>query len=383
LAFSHRGRTHSLKVEFQNHAGLNVEAFRIIRKGNNVFISGAGPEMSIELLELAPERDQAPDHQILKSVDQESWAIPELREGSLYLAIDSSRQAAPCLVMGPVVNENEDSRTFIGCIAIADEDERLKCLLDLFQQITALPNEGFNSGQIDDCLQWLGRFQSVLQWLDPFLVLVANPVLAHKMLVLARLRNHTQALQGLLWGLDEVPLFWHRLRVCEGVEILEWADKEFASEAREVVRDLLEELPLQRMLQQLSKSPAPLQRATYELWRDQWQLRAMQWRDLANGQVGTRSTSIGLASSSLWSSLSESHELRSLLESRCQQVPDSIEDIHRTYLLAPFELALCVAFQLEIPPVLQDDLIYARYAISPDDFDNAYSIAVTLMERMK
>lgn len=383
LAFSHRGRTHSLKVEFQNHAGLNIEAFRIVRKGNNIFISGAGPEMNIELLELAPDRGHPPDHRTLKSVDQESWAIPDLREGSLYLAIDSSRQASPCLVMGPVVNEKEDARTFIGCIAIADKDERLKCLLDLFQKITALPNDGFNSGQIDDCLQWLGRFQSVLQWLDPFLVLVANPVLAHKMLVLARLRNNTQSLQGLLWGLDEVPLFWHRLRMSEGVEILEWADREFASKAREVVRDLLEELPLQRMLQQLSKSPALFQKATYEAWRDQWQVRALQWSDLANGQIAARSASIGLASSALWNILSESHELRSLLESRCQQVPNSIEDIHRTYLLAPFELALCVASQLEIPPVLQDDLIYARYAISPDDFDNAYCIAVTLMERMK
>ncbi len=383
LAFSHRGRTHSLKVEFPNHAGLNVEAFRIIRKGNNVFISGAGPEMNIKLLELAPVRGHAPEHHTLTSVDQENWGIPDLREGSLFLAIDSSRQAAPCLVMGPVINDDVDSRTFVGCIGIADEAKRLKCLLDFFHKITALPNDGFNAGQIDDCLQWLGRFQSVLQWLDPFLVLVANPVLAHKMLVLAKLQNHTQALQGLLWGLDEVPLFWHRLRVSEGLEILEWADSNFASEAKDVVRDLLEELPLHRMLQQLSKSPGSLQRATYELWRDQWQVCALQWCDSANGIMASRSASIGLASSSLWSNLSESPELKSLLESHCQQVPDSIEDIHRTYLLAPFELALCVAYQLEIPEVLRDDLIYARYAISTDAFDNAYSIAVTLMELMK
>lgn len=384
LAFSYRGRTHSLRVEFPNQAGLNIEAYRIYRKENHLCISGASDEMNIELLELAPEKDQGSiDFTLDKNKDQESWAIPELRVGSLYLAIDTSRQAAPCLVMGPVVNEAEDSRTFIGCIAIADEDERLKSLLNMFQQITSQPNDGFNSGQIDDCLHWMGRFQFVLQWLDPFLVLAANPILAHKMLVLARLRNHIQALQGLHWWLDKVPLFWHQLRVIDGIAILEWTDREFASQALEIVRDLLEELPLQRIQQQLSKSPTQLLTATFELWRDQWQVRALQWSDSANRQKGTRPALIGLESSALWSNLSDNQQLRLLLESQCLQVPDSIEDIHRTYLLAPFELALCVAYQIKIPEALRDDLIYARYAISPDAFDNAYCIAVTLMERMK
>jgi hypothetical protein len=383
LAFDYRGRTNALRIEFPNHAGLEIEAYRIIRRDDCISISGASDGMNVDLVELSPEMGRVPVSHTLERLNEDSWTIPPLREGRLYLAIDSSHQAAPCLVRGHTSSDREDRNTFVGCVAITDEHERSRSLLELFQKITAKPNEGFNSGQIGDCLDWLGRFQQVLPWLDPFLVLASNPAIALKMLALARLRNHTEAQQGLRWGLDEVPLFWHRLNVRDGAEIVEWTHAEFAGEARDAIRDLVHELPLQAVLQQLSSGALPLVKAAYGAWRDQWQIRVQHWSDLADGRTGARSNSIKDAATSLWSNLAEAQELKSLLESRCQQVPDSIGEIHRSYLLAPFELALCAAYRLDIPAVLRDDLIYARYAILPEAFDDAFCVATILMERMK
>jgi hypothetical protein len=383
LAFDSRGRTHALRIEFPNHAKLEVEAYRISRNGDQVSISGASEAMNIELLELVTKTDETPASVILQRLDQESWVIPPLREGCLYLAMDGSHQAAPCLVKGPTSSDELDLRTFAGCVAISEEGERSRCLSELFQKITTQPGDGFNSGQIDECLDWLGRFQHVLTWLDPFLVLAANPVLAVKLLALARFRNQTQAQQGLRWGLDEVPLFWHRLTALDGAGVAEWANVEFGAEAPDAVRDLLQELPLQAVLHELSNAELPRLQAVYGAWRDQWQIRVQQWSDLSRGRAGTRSKEIGDVATSLWSNLAEAHELQSLLETRCQQVPDSIVDIHRSYLWAPFELALCVAYQLDISPLLRDDLIYARYAVSPEAFDDAFCVAIVLMERMK
>ena len=383
LAFDYCGKTSALRIEFPNQSGLDVEAYRIMWRQERVSIPGASSGMQVDLVDLAQTESEDLASSTLERLTGEDWALPPLREGHLYLAIDSSSQAAPCLVKGSGVIESGESRTFKGCIAVSDKDERANSLLALFQRITTKPNEGFNSGQIEECLTWMGRLQSVLQWLDPFLVLASNPVLAVRFLALATLRKHTAALQGLQWGLDEVPLFWHHLTALDSASVVEWANAEFGAEGQGEVLTLLIDLPMQAATQQLAGGDLTALKAKFEARRDQWQICVRQWSDLSRGLTGIRSTGIGTAAASVWNNIVELKQLKSLLETRCQQVPHSSVDMHRTYLLAPFELAICTTYRLDMPPVLRDDLIYARYAISPEAFDDAFCVATILMERTK
>ena len=316
-------------------------------------------------------------------VNQDCWEIPPLREGRLYLAVDASHQAAPCLVGEHSPVEQGGQYSFLESVALTDERERSTNLLGFFRRVTAEPEQEFHVGQIDVCLDWMGRFQHVLTWLHPFLVLALHPEIALKILILARLRGHIKAEQGLRWSLDEVPLFWHQLAGLDSAKIPSWNHAQFTEETRNQAQELIKELPFQEILGQLSCSPLPLLQATHSAWRDEWQRRVQSWGDQANGRLGIRSSEIARSAELLWNSLAEAPELKTLLEVRCQQVPEGIEELHRTYLLAPFELAASIVHCLELPAHLRDDLIYARYVISPDAFDSAFCVAKILMERMK
>lgn len=383
LAFSFRGRTSTVTVEYPNEVKLQIEAVRIKRDGNSVSIGGAGPEVTIELHELVPYAGRPAKCIQLERVDQSKWMIPPLPEGSQYLAIDSSYQAAPCLVAGPSSALQAESRTFAGCVALPDAEERVGRLMDLYESIAANPGEAFKSAQFHICLDWFARFKFVLPWVDPFLVLAQKPELALKVLVVARVRNNVEAQRGLIWALDEVPLFWHMLTPVIEANVTEWAISHFGTQSFEDINAFFRELGMSEKLHSIWGRPRPFFEMTHGAWHAGWQIQALAWTDASAMHFGTRSQAMGALASTLWEKLANNEQLRSLLLCRCNRVPHGVEDLHRTYLLAPFDLALAVAFGIELEPSLRDDLIYARYAINPEQFDESFCFAISLIELLK
>lgn len=339
--------------------------------------------MTVELHELIPQDGQTSQCIPLEPHDQSSWIIPSLAEGSQYLAIDTSYQAAPCLVTGTSKCLLGESRTFTGCVALSNEEERLRGLADLFESITFSPSEASRSAQFDICLDWFGRFKFILPWVDPFLVLASKPELALKVLVVAKIRGHIEAQLGLKWALDEVPLFWHGLTPHMRAKALDWARLKFGAQNEEGLQDLMREIGLSEKYMHLSGRPDLFFHLTRDSWHTAWQHCVLSWKDASEGHFGMRPLAVVASVSGLWGEISDNERLSSLLFARCSQVPYDVNDLHCTYLLAPFDLALAVSFGVELEPSVRDDFIYARYAIDPVQFDESFCFAIALIELLK
>jgi len=375
LAFHPRGRTHALKVEFENGPAADIEAHRVRRVGANLEVSGADADTLIHLRPLVPS--MAGHHYAsieLDRTDQERWRLPELSENApLYLAVDATHQAAPCLVAAGT-SEPVDERSFLGVIAIADPEARAEALFRLYKQVVGNPHDGYSSTQLDACLDWFGEFQFELGWLDPFLLLAAKPDIALRVLYLARVRRKFQAEQGLIWALEAVPFFWHRVsgHVISGA--IGWADQMFGVEGRAGLFELLLELessPIPRLL--MRKSPL-----TPSI--DRWQSTVLDWGGRALSEVTVRRPALGDASTALWR------------EASMRGVPDNFwvmptsvsAEVVRfsTRLCAPLELAVATALGIELAQELQDDIAYARYLIDAETFDETYAGGLNFLESL-
>ena len=372
LSFHPKGRTHTLVAQFRNGPRLEIHEYRIIRREGILEVMGATPEVSVELRPLVPAADGEARAFQLERIDAEHWAIPECLDGAAaYLAVDTTHQAAPCLVRGSKGGEHEQLR-FHDAIAISDESERGAVLIDLYRRVTETPEVGASSAEIDACLQWLGDFQFELKWLDPFLVLSANPDLALRMLVLARLQGQVQAEQGLRWALDDVPLFWHRVGLSDLSGVLEWTVRHFGVQTQIEVAVFLggPDFHIPSRLKQLvslrDRHPACLKN---------WQEIVVDWCQASGLGYAPRSPAIGEAAAALWKKI----EGRPLYDSQGRRVPGG-GDIFRTYLLAPCELAIMFFLGIEPDITYRNDLLYARHMIDPQQFDDAFCVALAILE---
>lgn len=375
LSFHPKGRTRALVMQFRNGPSLEVEEYRIKRRDGLLTVEGATPEISIELRPLIPSSDGVSHAIQLQRVDAENWAIPVVSgDASSYLAVDTTNQAAPCWVPGSGEERIQGCR-FYAAIVVPDESEREVEIVQLYRYMTDNPHDGVASNEINTCLQWLGEFQRQLMWLDPFLALAAKPHLALRLLALARLRGQTQAEQGLRWALDEVPLFWHSVTP-QGLESLfAWVDHHFGSGSRADIERLMDngDLPIpSRLMKSL------VLRQCHPAWLENWQSQVIDWGAASGRGYEPRSPGVGEAAAAIWSKI-EGHPLSGQMRFRPQRIPADV-DIFRTYLLAPYELAILVSQGSEIEQSLRDDLLFARYMIDPILFDDAYCVALSLFE---
>ena len=375
LSFSPRGRTHALIAQFQNGPALKMDAYRIRKRAGTLTVTDAASDTAIELRSMAPDNDGSFHIVKLNPVDAETWAIPDvLDRAPYYLAIDTAGQAAPCMVPGKLTGQ-VPGHMFYDTIANQDESAREMAIVELYECMTSNPHDGFLSAEIDTCLKWLGEFQTLLKWLDPFLVLSKNPRLALRILALARLRGEVQAEQGLRWALDEVPFFWHRVTSSELNELMEWALSQFGQEYSEQVRQLVSHDDLRipsRMME------PRMMRACHPGWLLDWQESVVEWCESTERGYEPRSPRVGDAAATLWRA-GEMHPV--LAQARCRppRIPAGV-DLFRTYLMAPYELAISISQGVEPEAGLREDLLYARHMIDAAKFDDAYCVALSLLE---
>ncbi|MCZ8158436.1 MAG: hypothetical protein O9256_00835 [Rhizobiaceae bacterium] len=372
LSFHPKGRTHTLVAQFRNGPRLELHEYRIVLREGILTVMGATPEVSIELLPLVPASDGTAHTVQLERLDSERWAIPEcLDSTTAYLAVDTTHQAAPCLVRGS--KDCQDAElSFHRAIAISEESEREAVLIQLYRQITDDPCDAASSAEIDACLQWLGDFQFELKWLDPFLVLSANPNLALRILILAKLRERVQAEQGLRWALDDVPLFWHRVGLRELSGVLEWTVRHFGVGAQINVAILLggPDFHIPSRLKQFTSL-----RDRHPECLMYWQTTVIDWCNASGLGYSPRSPAIGKSAEDVWKAI----EGTPLYQSRGRKVPGE-GDIFRTYLLAPYELAIMLSTGIEPDITYRNDLLYARHMIDPQQFDDAFCVALAHLE---
>ena len=374
LSFHPRGRTHALTVQFQNGPAIEIEPYRIQRKDGRLTVPGADSDIRIQLRSLTPLGNGQPQTIDLDRIDTENWLLPET-DGSLYLAIDTTYQAAPCLVASAAGDKGGEG-TFLGAIAIGQESERERALIELYERIIENPHEGYASVELTTCLKWLGDFQFSLAWLDPFLVLSASPPLALRMLSLSRILGEVQAEQGLRWALDGVPFFWHRVTPGELEALMSWVGRLYGQRETEVVRSLMDEMAIPSRM----RRPDVL-RGVHRLWRDSWHTRVIEWGNSFDRGHELRGPALADTSNSLWKHL-EGHVIGEQFLVRPKAMPETVS-VFRTYLLAPYELALATALGIEMDRQLRDDLLFARHMIDPAQFDDAYCAGLALLENIR
>lgn len=373
LSFHPRGRTHALKVQFPNGPGLEVEPYRIRRQDGNIVVNGASSDVRLQLRALNPQGDVESDTIDLPRLAPETWRLPDGGSlNGLYLATDPTHQAAPCLValgsVGPTT-----LNAFLETVRVADEDERCRALTRFYERITDNPHDGAASADLDDCLAWLGEFQFFWRWLDPFLVLASQPLLALKLLTLARLRGRVQAEQGLTWAMDEIPFLWNGVSPAMIRQLMEWSRRLYGESEAAIVSQLLDEIPrLQRM-----KNPATLIALLVPL-REVWQAKVATWFDQYHQELELRPHALRDRAHALWEQVPHPQTAAALRE-RLQTIPSGA-DLDRTYLLAPYELAIANMYGVELDGSLRDDLLFARHMIEPSLFDDAHCTAMALLE---
>lgn len=375
LSFHPRGRTHALTVQFRNGPVIEIEPYRIRRQGEKLTIPGADSDVRVQLRSLAPHGDGRMQTVDLDRIDSENWQIPDACSDALYLAIDTTHQAAPCLVAGAAMDSGGD-RTFLSAIAIGQESERENALIELYERITENPHEGCASVEVTTCLKWLGEFQFSLAWLDPFLVLSGNPPLALRVLSLSRILGEIQAEQGLRWALDGVPFFWHRVTPGELEALMSWVSRLYGQKEAESISSLMDEMAIPSRM----RKPDVL-RGVHPQWRDSWHSRVIEWGSSFGRGHEPRGSALADASASLWKHL-EGRDLGDQLLVRPRSIPTTV-NVFRTYLLAPYELALATALGIEMDGQLRDDLLFARHMIDPAQFDDAYCAGLALLESIR
>lgn len=375
LSFHPKGRTHALTVQFQNGPAVEIEAYRIRRHGATLTVPGADSDVRVQLRPLAPSGEGANPIDLAR-IDPENWKLPEsLGDTSLYLAVDTTHQAAPCLVAGAAIDPGSE-RTFLGAISITEQQDREQALVELYGRIAENPHEGAAAAELTTCLRWLGDFQFWLRWLDPFLVLCANPRLALRVLCLSRIRGETEAEQGLRWALDVAPFFWHRVTAGDVQALMVWVGRHYGQNLAAEINSWMDQIPIAGRMKRLEAL-----RGVHPQWRDSWFARVVEWGNASGRGHEPRGPGLANASAALRTHL-DGHALGGQLLVRPRTIPDSV-NVLRTYLHAPYELALANAFGVEMDRHLKDDLLYARHMIDAEQFDDAYCAGLALLEQVR
>ena len=122
-------------------------------------------------------------------------------------------------------------------------------------------------------------------------------------------------------------------------------------------------------------------RGVHRLWRDSWHTRVIEWGNSFDRGHELRGPALADTSNSLWKHL-EGHVIGEQFLVRPKAMPETVS-VFRTYLLAPYELALATALGIEMDRQLRDDLLFARHMIDPAQFDDAYCAGLALLENIR
>lgn len=374
LAFESRARPHTLRIEFQNAVSINVNSHlsRIQRNGWELLVAEARPETELVLKPLVAATSEHAEDLVPTRKTGDTWVIPDLRDKApLYLAVDKSRQAYPCLVVG-VAPQQEDAETFMGIVTMKDEALRSEAMMNLYRRIVADPHEGRNQAELATCMSWISDFQMQLEWLDPFLILTRDLETAIRLLVLAEVNGHDEAASSLCEAFGKVPFFWHRLTNPALSDLVAWTASTLGSVGVEQVLELLQRLPI---AQQLRRASSPENSGYLRAWQDV----AAQYPWPTVHDEEQRQNSMADFVEALWSHPSLSEPMRRGLYIRPKFLSIDV-NLAKTYFFAPYELALAHVFGIDLNEQQQGDFIYARYVIDPEKFDAAYCEAIKLME---
>lgn len=376
LAFHARGRSHPLLLEFRNAAALQIDSYqsRIHREGSRLMVQDATMDMEIEMLPLVFSGVSPQDRIIPARVEKDVWQIPDIEEPSrLYLAVDRTRQALPCLVVW-AQHSSQSRGAFMEAVCVRDGPEREAALKEVYRSLTDNPLDPCLIEESGILLRWVVEFQLYLEWLDPFLVLASEPALAMRMLVLAELNKQEEAAAAMREALDLVPFFWHRVGTSVLAGLMEWAQDKFGPQVVPTILRSLEKRPIQRSL--MIPSREGNERAVQD-WEEA--ITGFGW--LTPRERRQRpSTMVKFVTEQLWGS----QHLDPAIKQKLRIQPKSISkqtSIAETYYLAPQELAIALSLGTALEDSQMADFIYARYVIDPRKFDAAYSAAITVIGR--
>ena len=104
----------------------------------------------------------------------------------------------------------------------------------------------------------------------------------------------------------------------------------------------------------------------------------IDWCSASGRDYQIRIPDVGGAAEAVWMTI-EGHHLFDQARRRPQRLPADI-DMFRTHLLAPYELAILMSRGVETERGLRDDFLFARHMIDPVQFDDAYCVALSLLE---
>ena len=375
LAFHPRLKSHSMLLEFQNAAALQIDSYRsrIRREGAFLIVQDASPDMEVELKSLTSAGSDLHETLIPERVENDVWAIPDLSDrASLYLAVDKTGQALPCLV---VVKASPEQATdsFMGAVCLRDESEREASLVGVYEMIVGNPLQARAIEELRTCLRWVVDFQMFLEWLDPFLVLASKPNLTMKILALAELAKQEEAASALWEALDKVPFFWHRVTPSVLADLVGWTQDKVGPQNIPSILAMLEkrEIPRNLMLHSRVRN-----KQSFQDWED----AITNFRWVTARERKQRSPAMAsFVMTQLWGNGALNAAKRNELRIQPRSISTQT-NLAETYYLAPQELALAHALKLELSDPQIADFIYARYVINPDKFDAAYSAAISALE---
>ncbi len=375
LAFHPRLKRHSVLLEFQNAAALQIDSFmsRIHREGMSLIVQDASPDMEVELMSLASTESEQHETLVPERVGNDIWIIPDLSDQApLYLAVDKTRQALPCLVVGRTTLE-QAADSFLGAVCLRDEAQREAALTGVYERIVGNPFDAKSIDELRTCLRWVTDFQLFLEWLSPFLILASQPGLAMKILALAGVAKQEEAASALREALDRVPFFWHRVTPLVLTDLMGWTQDKLGPQYIPAFLVMLEKREISRSL--VLPSPARSERS----FRD-WEEAITNFRWVTPRERKQRSPAMAsFVSAQLWGNGSLSAASRIALKVQPKSISTQT-NVAETYYLAPQELAVAHALKVELTDIQMADFIYARYVIDPVKFDAAYSAAISVLE---
>ena len=374
LAFHERGRSHPVLLEFRNAAALQIDSYqsRIKRDGSQLMVQDATRDMELEMVSMVSPGLGARERVIPARVEKDVWQIPDIEEPShLYLAVDRTRQALPCLVVW-AQHSNQSRGAFMDAVCIREGSEREAALRNVYSNITESPSDARSIEEADILFRWVVDFQLYLEWLDPFLVLASEPALAMKMLVLAEINKQEEAAAAMREALDLVPFFWHRVGASVLTGLMEWAHEKFGPQVIPALPPILERRLIQRNLM------IPSRERNERVVQD-WEEAITDFGWITPRERKQRPPPMtSFVTTHLWGS----QELDPAMKEKLKTQPRSISthtNIAETYYLAPQELAIAISLGVALEDSQMADFIYARYVIDPRKFDAAYSAALTVI----
>lgn len=374
LAFHARGRSHTVLLEFRNAAALQVDSYksRIRRDGSHLVVQDATPDMDLEMVPMVSSGLGQPERVIPARVEKDVWQIPDIEEPSqLYLAVDRTRQALPCLVVS-TEQSSQSWSAFMGAVCVRDVSEREAALRNVYHDITQSPSDARSIEESDILFRWVVEFQLYLEWLDPFLVLASEPALAMKMLVLAEINGREEAAAALREALDLVPFFWHRAGVSVLSDLMDWAQARFGTQVIPTLPPILEKRSIQRSLMIPS---AERNERSMQAWEEA--ITSFRW--ITPREQRQRSPAMaGFVANDLWANPNLDPEAKGQLRVQPRSISTQT-NLAETYYLAPQELAIAISLGVDLLDSQVADFIYARYVIDPQKFDAAYSAAISVI----